>query len=109
MRIASLALIAAIALLHFYIAWFELFAQSVQMAANQGIYNSFLAIGLTWALFISDAAWQTKVAICFLMFVAIAGVVGAATVTIKTLALQTLPAIATLILVYLSRRSPDTI
>ncbi|MEM8651724.1 MAG: DUF1304 domain-containing protein, partial [Pseudomonadota bacterium] len=98
MRILSLILIALIALLHAYIAWFEIFAwetrgpnvfttfpkelfsQTVEMAANQGIYNAFLAAGLIWCLFISDRKWQKNVAVCFLMFVAVAGIFGAATV-----------------------------
>jgi len=116
-------LIAAIALLHFYIAWFEmfawqtrgpqvfttfpadLFAQTVQMAANQGLYNAFLGAGLVWSLLIKEARWQMNVAACFLIFVAVAGVFGAATVTIKTLLLQTVPAVAALILLYQSRKT----
>ena len=122
MRTATMILIAAIALLHFYIAWFEmfawqtrgpqvfttfpadLFAQTVQMAANQGLYNAFLAAGLVWSLLIKEAKWQTNVAACFLVFVAVAGIFGAATVTIKTLLLQTVPAVAALILLYQSRK-----
>ncbi len=123
MRIAALALVAIIALLHFYIAWFEvfawtsrgpnvftdfppeLFAQTIQMAANQGIYNAFLAVGLTWSLFITDRKWQTNIAACFLLFVAAAGIFGAMTVTVKTLILQTAPAVIALVLVYASRAS----
>ncbi len=123
MRTATMILIAAIALLHFYIAWFEmfawqtrgpqvfttfpadLFAQTVQMAANQGLYNAFLGAGLVWSLLIKEARWQMNVAACFLIFVAVAGVFGAATVTIKTLLLQTVPAVAALILLYQSRKT----
>ncbi|MEP4196206.1 MAG: DUF1304 domain-containing protein [Aliishimia sp.] len=123
MRIAALVLIAVISLLHFYIAWFEmfawesrgpkvfasfppeLFAQTVQMAANQGIYNAFLAAGLAWALLIKDASWQVKVATCFLIFVAVAGGVGAVTVTAKTLVIQTIPALIALALLRYSRSS----
>lgn len=111
MRYLALVLVALIALLHFYIAWFEifawttrgpkvfttfppeLFAQTVDMAANQGIYNAFLAAGLSWALLIRDPKWQGNVAICFLMFVAVAGVFGAVTVTTRTLFIQTVPAV----------------
>lgn len=116
MRPIALILVALIALLHFYIAWFEifawttrgpkvftdfppeLFAQTVEMAANQGIYNAFLAAGLTWALVIRDPKWQLNVAICFLLFVAVAGVFGAFTVTTRTLFIQTVPAAIALIL-----------
>ena len=121
MRTIALILIAAIAALHFYIAWFEIFAwtsrgpkvftdfpedlfdRTVQMAANQGIYNSFLALGLVWSLFIKDMKWQINVATCFLLFVAAAGVFGAVTVTLKTLIIQTLPAVIALAFLLLSR------
>ena len=123
MRIAALVLITVIALLHFYIAWFEIFAwttrgpvvfsdfpkalfeQTVEMAANQGIYNAFLATGLAWSLFIKDTTWQTKVATCFLLFVTVAGIFGAVTVAVKTLAIQTVPAVIALILLHLSRKT----
>jgi putative membrane protein len=123
MKHLGLIFVALIALLHFYIAWFEifawttkgpevfttfppeLFAQTVGMAANQGIYNAFLGAGLAWALVIRDAKWQVNVAICFLVFVAVAGVFGAVTVTLKTLFIQTVPAVIALVLLLLHRRS----
>ncbi|MEP5731500.1 MAG: DUF1304 domain-containing protein [Sulfitobacter sp.] len=123
MRVVSLVLISLIALLHAYIAWFEifawetrgpivfasfppdLFAQTVDMAANQGIYNAFLAAGLIWSLMIKDKDWQRNVAVCFLIFVAVAGVFGALTVTTRTLLVQTVPAVLALVTVYLSSRA----
>jgi len=90
MRIAALILIAVIAALHFYIAWFEIFSwttrgpkvftnfpkelfdQTITMAANQGIYNAFLAVGLGWSVLIKDQEWQVNVATCFLLFVVVA-------------------------------------
>ncbi|MEO9824922.1 MAG: DUF1304 domain-containing protein [Paracoccaceae bacterium] len=123
MKLAAFILVALISLLHFYIAWFEIFAwttrgpkvftvyppehfvQTVSMAANQGIYNAFLAAGLVWALLIRDAKWQVNVAMCFLIFVAVAGVFGAITVTIKTMFIQTVPAVIALALLWLHRRS----
>ena len=123
MRVVSQALIGLIALLHLYIAWFEifawtsrgpnifstfppeLFAQTIDMAANQGIYNAFLAAGLIWSFFIGDRKWQANVAACFLIFVAVAGVFGAVTVTSKTLIIQTVPAVLALVLVWLGRRA----
>lgn len=85
-------LIGLIAVLHLYIAWFEIFAWVSQgprvfsvlspelfeptksMAANQGLYNAFLAVGLLWSLFIKNPEWRFKVATCFLLFVSVAGV-----------------------------------
>ena len=123
MRLAASTVIGVIATLHFYIAWFEMFAwttrgpkiftdfpkelfdQTIQMAVNQGTYNAFLALGLVWSLFIKDQKWHLKVATCFLLFVAVAGLVGAATVTTKTLVIQTLPASIALALLFSSRHS----
>lgn len=123
MRLAAKAIIGLIALLHLYIAWFEifawtnrgpniftsfppeLFAQTIDMAANQGIYNAFLAAGLIWSFFIGDRKWQANVAACFLIFVAVAGVFGAVTVTSKTLFIQTVPAVVALVLVWMGRRA----
>ncbi|MGL4487988.1 MAG: DUF1304 domain-containing protein [Rhizobiaceae bacterium] len=122
MRLLTTALVALIALLHTYIAWFEmfawqsrgpkvfssfpaeLFAQTTAMAANQGLYNAFLAAGLFWSLLIADHKWKINVAACFLIFVAVAGIFGAYTVTLKTLYIQTVPAAIALILLYFSRK-----
>ena len=124
MRIAALTLVALIGLLHSYIAWFEIFAwetrgpqvfmafnpelfpDTVAMAANQGIYNAFLAAGLFWSLIIKDRHWQRNIAMCFLIFVLVAGVFGAATVTVRTLYIQSVPAMLALALLYLSKTRP---
>ena len=122
MRKTANILILTIALLHFYIAWFEMFAWTTRgptafpslpgdlfepttaMAANQGLYNAFLAVGLVWSRLIKNRLWADKIAACFLLFVAAAGILGALTVSPKILMLQTAPAAAALLLVYLSRR-----
>ncbi|MEQ8656214.1 MAG: DUF1304 domain-containing protein [Hyphomicrobiales bacterium] len=126
MRIAALTLVALIAALHAYIAWFEMFAwqtvgqrvfsslpadifaQTTQIAANQGLYNGFLVAGLVWSLLIKDRQWQSNVATCFLIFVALAGLFAAFTVTPRTLAIQTAPALLALGLLYLSARAHRT-
>ncbi|MFT5784951.1 MAG: putative membrane protein [Ascidiaceihabitans sp.] len=123
MRKLAFALVALIALLHFYIAWFEMFAwttrgpmifetfppelfdQTVQMAANQGLYNAFLAVGLVWSLFIKDVKWQNNIATCFLAFVAVAGVGAAVTVALKSGLIQFVPASIALVLLFMSRNS----
>jgi len=114
MRIIGLILVALIAALHLYIAYFEIFAwetrgpevfttfpaelftPTVTMAANQGLYNAFLAAGLIWSLLIKDRRWQFNVAVCFLLFVLTAGVFGAVTASIKILYVQSVPAILAL-------------
>ena len=125
MRTAALALIAAISVLHAYIAWFEIFAwetrgpkvftdfpvelfpQTTELAANQGLYNAFLAVGLAWSLFIADRRWQVNVATCFLLFVAVAGIFGAATAAVKILFVQTVPAVVALVLLRLGHQKAD--
>ncbi len=122
MKSIALVLIALVAALHFYIAWFEIFAwtsrgpavfesfppelfeQTIQMAANQGIYNAFLGVGLVWSLFIADVKWQARIASCFLLFVFVAGLGAAVTVALKPGLVQMVPSALGLLFVYLSRR-----
>lgn len=122
MYLAARILIFLIAALHLYIGWFEIFAWqdkgptvfssfppeifplTTQMAANQGLYNVFLAAGLLWSLVISDRVWARKIATCFLLFVAIAGVFGAITVAVKVMGFQTVPSVVALVLLHLSAR-----
>jgi putative membrane protein len=111
--------IAFIAVLHIYILWMEMFAWETRgkvvfknalapelftptkgLAANQGLYNGFLAAGLIWSLLISDPTWQTNVATFFLGCVAVAGIYGAMTADKKILFVQTIPATIALILLY---------
>ncbi|MEO9600285.1 DUF1304 domain-containing protein [Parasphingorhabdus sp.] len=121
MRILASLCIGLIAVLHLYIAWFEIFAWTTRgpavftafpedlfesttaIAANQGLYNSFLAAGLVWSLFIKDDIWQRRVATCFLLFVAIAGLFGAYTVSPHIAVVQSVPAVIALVLVWLGR------
>jgi putative membrane protein len=122
MKTIALVLIALIAALHFYIAWFEMFAwttvgprvfdmfpadlfeQTVQLAANQGIYNAFLAVGLLWSLLIKDPKWQHNIAVCFLGFVVVAGIVAAITVAVGSGLPQIVPASIALVLLFLGRK-----
>ena len=54
----------------------ELFEKTTVLAANQGLYNGFLAAGLIWALTISDMACARRVALFFLGCVCVAGLYG---------------------------------
>lgn len=121
MKKIALLLIALIAALHLYIAWFEMFAwtsvgpgvfdtfpaelfeTTTQLAANQGIYNAFLAVGLLWSLVIRDPKWQFNVAVCFLSFVAVAGIVAAITVAVKSGMPQLVPSAIALGLLFASK------
>ncbi len=122
-RMIALGLIALIGALHGYILWLEMFAwetrgpavfssfppdlfpQTTTLAANQGLYNGFLAAGLFWSLLIRDPVWWARVATFFLLCVAAAGVFGAATASTRILFVQTVPAAVALICVWLARQN----
>ena len=113
-------LVALVAALHVYFLILEMFLwtkplglktfgnslekarDSAVLAANQGLYNGFLAIGLIWGLVhpVSAFAWQIKV--FFLLCVIVAGLYGAATVSRRILLVQALPAALALIAVLLA-------
>jgi len=116
MQIAITVLIIIIALEHFYFMYFEMFAWETigkktftslpahlftptkALAANQGLYNGFLAAGLVWSLLIENTKWQSHVACFFLSCVIVAGVYGAITASKKIFFVQALPAIVALLL-----------
>jgi putative membrane protein len=111
-------LVALVALLHLYFLVLEMFlwdkpaglrafghtpeaaAASKVLAANQGLYNGFLAAGLIWGLSLGAAG--TGVKVFFLSCVLIAGLYGAATASRKILFVQALPAAITLAALALS-------
>lgn len=68
----------------------EMSAATKTLAANQGLYNGFLAAGLVWGLTLGDAGEPVRV--FFLACVVVAGVFGAATVNRRILFVQALPA-----------------
>ena len=78
----------------------EFATQSKGLAANQGLYNGFLAAGLIWGLLLGEQGNSIK--IFFLTCVVIAGVYGALTVSKKILFIQAAPAALALALVLLT-------
>lgn len=112
-------LIGIIASLHLYFLWFEMFAWTTKgkkifknlppdifeptksMAANQGLYNGFLAAGLIWTFFIKDSIWLMNISVFFLGCVVVAGSYGAFTIDRKIFFVQALPALIALILIIL--------
>jgi putative membrane protein len=112
----SSVLVALVAALHAYIMVLEMFLwttprgrrafgltpefaeASKVLAANQGLYNGFLAAGLLWGLLRGDLATQ----LFFLGCVLVAGVYGAATASRKILFVQALPAAISIAAVLLS-------
>ncbi|HEY0611132.1 MAG TPA: DUF1304 domain-containing protein [Chitinophaga sp.] len=117
MSLIAKIFVLLVAIEHLYILWIEMFAWTTAgrktfrsfpdhlfeptkaLAANQGLYNGFLAAGLIWSLFIADISWAGNVAIFFLSCVIIAGIYGAATASKSIFVKQALPAIVALLLV----------
>lgn len=118
MATIATVLIAIVALLHVYFLVLEMFlwdkpkglktfgntpekaAITKVLAANQGLYNGFLAAGLLVGLWMGDAGFAFKV--FFLLCVIVAGVYGAATVGKKILYIQAAPAALALVFVWLT-------
>jgi len=118
MKTAASIAVALIALLHIYILVLEMFlwdkprgrrafgltqefaTASKTLAANQGLYNGFLAAGLVWGLV--WPAGGVPVMIFFLACIVVAGVYGAATANRKILFIQAIPAGIALALVLLA-------
>lgn len=108
MSIIADIVVALVAALHVYFLVLEMFlwdkpiglkafGQSLEkareskvLAANQGLYNGFLAAGLAWGLFLG--AEGTSIKVFFLSCVLVAGLYGAATASRKILFVQAIPA-----------------
>jgi putative membrane protein len=80
----------------------EFASASAGLAANQGLYNGFLAAGLIWSLFARTNS--TALRVFFLSCVIVAGIFGAATVKMSILYVQALPAALALIAVLMARQ-----
>ncbi len=76
----------------------EFSAASKSLAANQGLYNGFLAAGLGWGLWLGE--WGGPIKLFFLGCVVVAGLFGALTVSRKIFFIQALPALVAAALVY---------
>ena len=117
MSFVGQVLVGLIALLHFYILVLEMFLwttprglkafgqtlesakASKALAANQGLYNGFLAVGLVWGLLHPDRQFAWELQMFFLACVAIAGIYGAITAKRSILFVQTVPAVIAMIVV----------
>ena len=117
MEIVIKILIGLVAFIHCYIMWFEMFAwetkgrkvfsnfprelfgQTKVLAANQGLYNGFLAAGLIWTFFIQNMEWRDNISLFFLGCVAVAGIYGTMTADKKIFFVQALPALIAILLI----------
>jgi putative membrane protein len=113
-------LVALVAALHIYFLSLEMFfwtkplglktfgntpekaADSAVLAANQGLYNGFLAAGLVWGLVQPNLAFAFQIKTFFLLCVVVAGLYGAATVSKRILIVQAAPAALALVLLWLT-------
>jgi putative membrane protein len=113
-------LVALVALLHVYFLVLEMFlwtkpqglktfrlslekaTDSAILAANQGLYNGFLAAGLFWGLVHPTPTFAFQIKAFFLICVVVAGVYGAATVSRRILYVQAAPAALALIVLWLA-------
>ncbi|WP_035856564.1 DUF1304 domain-containing protein [Cryptosporangium arvum] len=116
MSLIAQVLVGLVAAIHVYILVLEMFlwraprtraafgtteefaGATTTLAANQGLYNGFLAAGLAWGLISDDVAFQTF----FLGCVIVAGVYGALTASRRILFVQALPAALGLLFVLLA-------
>ncbi|SDL82552.1 DUF1304 domain-containing protein [Pedobacter antarcticus] len=116
----AVIIISIVIVIHLYIVWMEMFAWETLgrkvfkgalpdelfrptkgLAANQGLYNGFLAAGLIWSFLITDPIWSDHVAVFFLGCIAVAGIYGAISASRKILFVQTLPALAGMLAILL--------
>ena len=118
LNIAVTITVTIVALLHIYFLVLEMFLwnkpygrktfalskefaeQTTALAANQGLYNGFLAAGLIWSLIDPYLAYPLQV--FFLGFIIIAGVYGGMTANRKILFVQAIPAVIALMLVFIT-------
>jgi putative membrane protein len=113
-------LVALVAALHGYFLILEMFlwtkplglrifrnspekaAESAVLAANQGLYNGFLAAGLVWGLVQATPAFAFQIKVFFLICVIVAGAYGAMTVSRRILFVQAAPAALALVVLWLT-------
>jgi len=112
--------VALVAALHVYFLVLEMFlwtkplglktfrnslekaTDSAVLAANQGLYNGFLAVGLVWGLVQSTPGFAFQIKMFFLLCVIVAGVYGAVSVSRRILWVQAAPAAIALIQLWLA-------
>ncbi len=119
LKLAAQTVVFLVGALHVYILVLEMFlwdkpqgmrafglkpdfaAQTKTLAANQGLYNGFLAAGLFWGLWLGSEGLGVQV--FFLLCVLVAGIFGAVTASRKILFIQGLPALLGLALIWAAR------
>lgn len=122
MSLLTHILVAIVALEHFYILYIEMFAwnttgrrvfrgalpdelfpRTTGMAANQGLYNGFLAAGLAWSFGVDSPVWSSNLRLFFLGCIIVAALYGTVRSSRSIFFKQGLPAILAILAVLLSR------
>lgn len=107
---------------HVYILWMEMFAWETVgkkvfgntlpphlfratkgLAANQGLYNGFLAAGLIWSFLIESNEWSINIRLFFLGCIAVAGIFGALSASKRIFFVQALPAVLAILFTIISK------
>jgi putative membrane protein len=112
-------LVALVAVLHLYFLALEMFLwtkplglktfnqsqqkaeDSAVLAANQGLYNGFLAAGLIWGLVHPVASFGFEIKVFFLLCVIAAGLYGGYSVSTRIILIQAVPAALALVLLWI--------
>jgi len=120
MKMLAVVLVLLVALEHVYFLYLEMFLwtrpkglkifgntaeraeASKVLAANQGLYNGFLAAGLLWGLIYPNAVAGAHVQMFFLACVVVAGIYGGLTVKMRIMYLQAGPALLGLVALLLA-------
>jgi putative membrane protein len=116
----TISCITFVALQHLVFCWLEMFAWTTwgprifrgfmtkemfhstrALAANQGLYNAFLAAGLMWSLWVDHPEWSMKIAIFFMSCVIVAGTYAAFSISRTVFLVQGLPASIALMCLFL--------
>jgi putative membrane protein len=113
-------LVALVAILHLYFLVLEMFLwtkplglktfnltqqkadDSSVLAANQGLYNGFLAAGLIWGLVHPVAGFGFEIKTFFLLCVIVAGLYGGYSVSMRIILVQSVPAVLALVLLWIA-------
>jgi putative membrane protein len=119
MMLAANIVVGIVAALHVYFLVLEMFLwtkplglktfrqsqqkadDSAVLAANQGLYNGFLAAGLIWGLVHPDAGTGFQIKVFFLLCVIVAGLYGGYSVSVRIILVQAVPAALALVLLWL--------
>ena len=120
MRLVATVLVVLVAALHLYFLVLEMFLgrtpfgrrtfrttaevaeSSAVLAANQGLYNGFLAAGLLWALIVYGLIGGRAILTFFLVCIVVAGIYGGVTVSRRIVLVQAVPAGIAMALLWLS-------